>query len=112
TRTMFWRGGSERHGTEKTEFVWQSGDGSEVTAQELQQAYAIGKYLPADENGLHKLLDSYFDVLEKTTENLALMLLNRYGQMALPQNIFAAMDKLREIYPQRKFVMSRFEEVF
>ncbi len=22
------------------------------------------------------------------------------------------MDKLREIYPQRKFVMSRFEEVF
>ncbi|HAO9819212.1 TPA: alpha-mannosidase, partial [Escherichia coli O25b:H4-ST131] len=28
------------------------------------------------------------------------------------QNIFEVMEKLREIYPQRKFVMSRFEEVF
>ena len=32
--------------------------------------------------------------------------------MPLQQNIFAVMDKLREIYPQRQFVMSRFEEVF
>ncbi|HGY7411385.1 TPA: glycoside hydrolase family 38 C-terminal domain-containing protein, partial [Escherichia coli] len=30
----------------------------------------------------------------------------------LQQNIFEVMEKLREIYPQRKFVMSRFEEVF
>ncbi|PKT05938.1 alpha-mannosidase, partial [Klebsiella pneumoniae] len=35
TRTMFWRGCSERHGTDKTEFLWQSSDGSEVTAQVL-----------------------------------------------------------------------------
>ncbi|MGQ7115987.1 hypothetical protein ACUOFC_65225, partial [Escherichia sp. TWPC-MK] len=33
-------------------------------------------------------------------------------QMSLQQNIFEVMEKLREIYPQRKFVMSRFEEVF
>ena len=32
--------------------------------------------------------------------------------MPLQQNIFEVMEKLREIYPQRKFVMSRFEEVF
>lgn len=55
----------ERHGTDKTEFLWQSSDGSEVTAQVLPLGYAIGKYLPADENGLRKRLDSYFDVLEK-----------------------------------------------
>ncbi|MCZ5178612.1 hypothetical protein O5819_27505, partial [Escherichia coli] len=58
TRTMFWRGCSERHGTDKTEFLWQSSDGSEVTAQVLPLGYAIGKYLPADENGLRKRLDS------------------------------------------------------
>ena len=32
--------------------------------------------------------------------------------MPLQQNLFAVMEKLREIYPQRQFVMSRFEEVF
>ena len=52
TRTMFWRGCSERHGTDKTEFLWQSQDGSEVTAQVLPLGYAIGKYLPEDEAGL------------------------------------------------------------
>ena len=112
TRTMFWRGCSERHGTDKTEFFWQSSDGSEVTAQVLPLGYAIGKYLPADENGLRKRLDSYFDVLEKASVTKEILLPNGHDQMPLQQNIFEVMDKLREIYPQRKFVMSRFEEVF
>ncbi|ASG55474.1 MAG TPA: mannosylglycerate hydrolase [Salmonella bongori] len=112
TRTMFWRGCSERHGTDKTEFLWQSKDGSEVTAQVLPLGYAIGKYLPEDEAGLRKRLDSYFDVLESASITKEILLPNGHDQMPLQQNIFAVMDKLREIYPQRKFVMSRFEEVF
>ncbi|VDZ80096.1 Alpha-mannosidase [Salmonella bongori] len=109
---MFWRGCSERHGTDKTEFLWQSKDGSEVTAQVLPLGYAIGKYLPEDEAGLRKRLDSYFDVLESASITKEILLPNGHDQMPLQQNIFAVMDKLREIYPQRKFVMSRFEEVF
>jgi mannosylglycerate hydrolase len=112
TRTMFWRGCSERHGTNKTEFLWQSQDGSEVTAQVLPLGYAIGKYLPEDEAGLRKRLDSYFEVLESASVTNEILLPNGHDQMPLQQNIFAVMDKLREIYPQRKFVMSRFEEVF
>jgi len=112
TRTMFWRGCSERHGTDKTEFLWQSLDGSEVTAQVLPLGYAIGKYLPEDEAGLRKRLDSYFEVLESASVTNEILLPNGHDQMPLQQNIFAVMDKLREIYPQRKFVMSRFEEVF
>lgn len=112
TRTMFWRGCSERHGTDKTEFLWQSQDGSEVTAQELPLGYAIGKYLPEDEAGLRKRLDTYFEVLEKASVTKEILLPNGHDQMPLQQNIFAVMDKLREIYPQRQFVMSRFEEVF
>ncbi|MHA0864495.1 mannosylglycerate hydrolase [Enterobacter wuhouensis] len=112
TRTMFWRGCSERHGTDKTEFLWQSQDGSEVTAQVLPLGYAIGKYLPEDEAGLRKRLDSYFEVLESASVTNEILLPNGHDQMPLQQNIFAVMDKLREIYPQRKFVMSRFEEVF
>ncbi|STG24307.1 alpha-mannosidase [Escherichia coli] len=90
----------------------QSSDGSEVTAQVLPLGYAIGKYLPADENGLRKRLDSYFDVLEKASVTKEILLPNGHDQMPLQQNIFEVMEKLREIYPQRKFVMSRFEEVF
>ncbi|MEB7542305.1 mannosylglycerate hydrolase [Enterobacter huaxiensis] len=112
TRTMFWRGCSERHGTDKTEFLWQSMDGSEVTAQVLPLGYAIGKYLPEDEAVLRKRLDSYFDVLENASVTKEILLPNGHDQMPLQQNIFAVMDKLREIYPQRTFVMSRFEEVF
>ncbi|HAS1562723.1 mannosylglycerate hydrolase [Enterobacter asburiae] len=112
TRTMFWRGCSERHGTDKTEFLWQSQDGSEVTAQVLPLGYAIGKYLPEDEAGLRKRLDSYFEVLENASVTKEILLPNGHDQMPLQQNIFAVMDKLRDIYPQREFVMSRFEEVF
>ncbi|XPE46616.1 hypothetical protein ACNKHO_03745 [Shigella flexneri] len=111
TRTIFWRGCSERHGTDKTEFLWQSQDGSEVAAQVLPLGYAIGKYLPEDEAGLRKT-DGYFDVLEKASVTKEILLPNGHDQMPLQQNIFAVMAKLREIYPQRQFVMSRFEEVF
>nr|WP_318384997.1 mannosylglycerate hydrolase [uncultured Enterobacter sp.] len=112
TRTLFWRGCSERHGTDKTEFLWQSRDGSEVTAQVLPLGYAIGKYLPEDEAGLRNRLDSYFDVLETASLTGEILLPNGHDQMPLQQNIFAVMAKLREIYPQREFVMSRFEAIF
>jgi len=112
TRAMFWRGCSERHGSDKTEFLWQSGEGSEVVAQVLPLGYAIGKYLPDDEAGLRKRLDSYFEVLEKASLTKEILLPNGHDQMPLQQNIFSVMAKLREIYPQREFVMSRFETVF
>ena len=112
TRAMFWRGCSERHGSDKTEFLWRSVDGSEVVAQVLPLGYAIGKYLPEDEAGLRQRLDSYFTVLENASVTKEILLPNGHDQMPLQQNIFAVMAKLREIYPQREFVMSRFEEVF
>ncbi|WEM44501.1 mannosylglycerate hydrolase (plasmid) [Photobacterium sp. DA100] len=111
-RAMFWRGCSERHGTNKTEFVWQSNDGSEVTAQVLPLGYAIGKYLPQDEEGLRARLDKYFPVLEKPSVTKDILLPNGHDQMPIQKDIFEVMDKLREIYPNREFKMSRFEEVF
>ncbi|MDB1125794.1 mannosylglycerate hydrolase [Vibrio algarum] len=111
-RTMFWRGCSERHGTNKTEFLWQSNDGSEVTAQVLPLGYAIGKYLPTDEAGLRARLDKYFPVLEAASVTKDILLPNGHDQMPIQKDIFDVMDKLREIYPDREFHMSRYEEVF
>ena len=51
-------------------------------------------------------------MLEKASVTKEILLPNGHDQMPLQQNIFEVMEKLREIYPQRKFVMSRFEEVF
>ncbi|ELQ6106490.1 mannosylglycerate hydrolase [Cronobacter turicensis] len=112
TRAMFWRGCSARHGSDKTEFLWQSADGSSVTAQVLPLGYAIGKYLPEEEAALCKRLDPCFAALEKASLTREILLPNGHDQMPLQQNIFAVMEKLREIYPQREFVMSRFETVF
>ncbi len=112
TRAMFWRGCSERHGTDKTEFLWQSNDGSEVYAQVLPLGYAIGKYLPQDEAGLRARLDKYFPVLEKPSVTKDILLPNGHDQMPIQSDIFEVMDKLREIYPDKEFTMSRFEEVF
>ncbi|EKO5124003.1 mannosylglycerate hydrolase [Vibrio fluvialis] len=111
-RAMFWRGCSERHGTDKTEFVWQSNDGSEVTAQVLPLGYAIGKYLPQDEAGLRARLDKYFPVLEKPSVTKDILLPNGHDQMPIQKDIFEVMTTLREIYPDKTFQMSRFEEVF
>ncbi len=111
-KAMFWRGSSERHGTDKTEFVWQSNDGSEVMAQVLPLGYAIGKYLPQDEAGLRERLDKYFPVLEKASVTKDILLPNGHDQMPIQQDIFEVMDALRELYPEREFHMSRFEEVF
>ncbi|WP_253381252.1 mannosylglycerate hydrolase [unidentified bacterial endosymbiont] len=112
TRAMFWRGCSERHGTDKTEFIWQSNDGSEVIAQVLPLGYAIGKYLPPDAAALRARLDKYFPVLEKPSVTKDILLPNGHDQMPLQKDIFEVMAKLREIYPDKEFVMSRFEEVF
>tara|TARA_R110001583_G_scaffold16561_22_gene68002 strand:- start:13971 stop:16583 length:2613 start_codon:yes stop_codon:yes gene_type:complete len=111
-RTMFWRGCSERHGTNKTEFLWQSNDGSEVAAQVLPLGYAIGKYLPEDTQALTKRLDTYLKVLENASVTKDILLPNGHDQMPIQKNIFQVMDKLREAYPDREFLMSRFEDVF
>ena len=111
-RTMFWRGCSERHGTNKTEFLWQSNDGSEVTTQVLPLGYAIGKYLPEDKDALTTRLDTYLKVLENASVTKDILLPNGHDQMPIQKNIFEVMDILREAYPDREFLMSRFEDVF
>lgn len=112
TYSIFWRGTSERHGTDKTEFYWKTEDGSKVLVQLFPLGYAIGKYLPEDEETLKTRMDKYFTVLDRgaTTENIVLP--NGHDQMPIQKNIFEVMEKLRNIYPDREFFLSKFENVF
>ncbi len=111
-KSMFWRGCSERHGTNKTEFYWESLDGSKVLNQILPLGYAIGKYLPTDKEGLRKRLDTYLKVLETGATGEALILPNGHDQMPLQKDIFDAIATLNEMYPEHDFFMSNFDEVY
>lgn len=110
--SIFWRGTSERHGTDKTEFHWESDDGSKVLVQLFPLGYAIGKYLPEDEEKLQERINKYFTVLDRgaTTENIILP--NGHDQMPIQKNIFTVMEKLQRLYPDREFFLSKYENVF
>lgn len=111
-RSMFWRGTSERSGTNKTEFIHKSKDGSTVTCQVLPLGYAIGKYLPENADELYKRMEKYFPVLDKGTTTGHILLPNGHDQMPIQKNIFQVMDTLSTLYPNRKFVLSDYESVF
>jgi mannosylglycerate hydrolase len=110
--SIFWRGTSERHGTDKTEFYWESDEGSKVLVQLFPLGYAIGKYLPEDEGKLQERIDKYFTVLDRgaTTENIILP--NGHDQMPIQKNIFTVIEKLERLYPDREFFLSKYENVF
>ena len=57
-------------------------------------------------------MDKYFPVLDKgaTTENIILP--NGHDQMPVQKNIFEILEKLKELYPERDFFLSRYEKVF
>lgn len=110
--SIFWRGTSERHGTDKTEFYWESTEGSKVLVQLFPLGYAIGKYLPEDEAKLKERIDKYFTVLDRgaTTDNIILP--NGHDQMPIQKNIFTIIEKLKKLYPDREFFLSKYENVF
>ncbi len=111
-RSMFWRGTSERMGTDRTEFFWEDDDGSRVTVQLLPLGYAIGKYLPEEKEALRKRMEKYMPVLERGTATGHLLVPNGHDQMPLQKNIFQVMDTMRELYPDKEFFLSRYEDVF
>lgn len=110
--SMFWRGTSERMGTDKTEFYWDDDDGSRVTVQLLPLGYAIGKYLPAEKDALGKRMEKYMPVLERGTVTGHLLVPNGHDQMPVQKNIFQVMETMRELYPDKEFFLSRYEDVF
>lgn len=111
-RCMFWRGTSERMGSDKTEFVWEGDDNASVMTQLLPLGYAIGKYLPTDPDGLKNRLDKYFPVLDRGATTDHILLPNGHDQMPLQKNIFEVMEQIEACYPGRKTTLGRYEDVF
>ena len=111
-RSMFWRGTSERMGSNKTEFYWTSDDGSKVLAQLLPLGYAIGKYLPTELSALEKRCEKYMPVLDRGATSDHILLPNGHDQMPIQKDIFTVMKQLKKIYPDKNFFLSNYDKVF
>ncbi len=112
-RCIFWRGTSERHGTNKHNFYWQGEHGEgEVLVHLMPLGYAIGKYLPEERDALEKRMSKYMPVLERGAVNEAILLPNGHDQMPIQKDIFDVMAQLKNIYPEKDFFLSRYEHVF
>lgn len=111
-RAIFWRGSSERHGTDRQSFYWKSKEEGKVLVQLMPLGYAIGKYLPVDLKDLEKRMSKYMPVLDHGAVTEHILLPNGHDQMPIQKNIFEVMDSLKKIYPERDFFLSRYENVF
>ena len=111
-RAIFWRGTSERHGTTKHNFYWKSNSEGEVMVHLMPLGYAIGKYLPVDEDALRIRMSKYMPVLERGAVNDAILIGNGHDQMPIQQNIYDVMETLKKIYPDKNFFLSKYENIF
>lgn len=111
-RAIFWRGVSERFGTNKTEFHWESSDGSNVLTLLLPLGYAIGKYLPEDPAQLAERMSKYMPVLEKGATSKHLVLPHGHDQMPLQKNIHEVIEQLEKLYPDNEFSLTNYDKYF
>ncbi|MFI3324786.1 MAG: mannosylglycerate hydrolase [Clostridia bacterium] len=109
---VFWRGSSERHGTDKHNFYWQGNNDGNVLVHLLPLGYAIGKYLPTGLKELEKRMNKYMPVLEKGAVNDEIVLPNGHDQMPIQRNIFEVIETLQKIYPKKNIFLSKFENIF
>ncbi len=111
-RAIFWRGASERHGSTKNNFYWKSESEGEVLVHLMPLGYAIGKYLPVEEEALRKRMSKYMPVLERGAVNDAILVANGHDQMPIQKDIYEVMDTMKKIYPDKTFFLSKYENVF
>lgn len=111
-RSLFWRGLSNRKGTESSEFKWQSDDGSEVMTANFPLGYASGKYLEDDAKALKTRMDKLLNTLDQHANGQDELIPNGHDQMPIQQNIQEVITLLNQLYPDRHFALSTYEQFF
>ena len=62
--------------------------------------------------GTSERMEKYMPVLERGTATGHLLVPNGHDQMPLQRDIFQVMETMRELYPDKEFFLSRYEDVF
>ncbi|MQS76321.1 glycoside hydrolase family 38 C-terminal domain-containing protein [Companilactobacillus halodurans] len=111
-KSIFWRGLSERKGTNSNQFIWKSKDGSRVFVNQMPGGYATGKYLPLDKVELKNRMDPLLEKFDKFSTTGQAILPNGHDQMPIQKNIKQVVSELNDIYPDRHFIMGNYEDIF
>lgn len=110
SRSVFWRGQSQFCGTDASQFWWRTPDGSRVLVNQLPLGYAVGKYLQEDPEALRKRLTCFMNLIDEISPTPYAVLPNGHDQMPIQQNIDAALEGLRQAFPDRKFVLGSLDD--
>lgn len=111
-QSIFWRGLSERKGTDNNQFIWKSRDGSKVYVNQMPGGYATGKYLPLNQVELKERMDPLLAKFDKFSTTGQAVLPNGHDQMPIQKNIEQVVNQLNKIYPDRHFVLGNYEDIF
>lgn len=109
-RYVFWRGQSEFCGTESNQFVWESKDGSSVTAFQMPKGYATGKYLQTSPDALRERFSPLFSLMDELACVPVAILPNGHDQMPIQTDIEEALAALRVAFPDRTFVLGSLDD--
>lgn len=109
-RYVFWRGQSEFCGTESNQFVWESADGSSVTAFQMPKGYATGKYLQTSPDALRERFSPLFALMGELASVPVAILPNGHDQMPIQTDIEEALAALRAAFPDRTFVLGSLDD--
>ncbi|MGL4662371.1 MAG: hypothetical protein ACRCV7_01640 [Culicoidibacterales bacterium] len=106
--TFFWRGFSELK-SQKSDFIWEGADGTQIIGVNLATGYQGAKYLESDIDELEKRLQKIMEVLDQYSHSEARLIMNGHDQMPIQLDIKQIQRHIKELYPDDNIQIGDFE---
>lgn len=106
--TFFWRGFSELK-EEKSDFMWEGIDGTQVFGVNLATGYQGAKYLESDPQLLSERMRKLMQVLDTYSASNSRLIMNGHDQMPLQRDIKQVMTEIEKLYPEDNVSLTDFE---
>lgn len=106
---VLWRGISDLD-TGRTEFNWESPDGSRVFAYQMRLGYSIGQNLRCEIADINGRVIKTVDKLAKMTDTGCVMLPNGGDQVPVQKDLSVIINRLNEIDTHNEYVISNFPD--
>jgi mannosylglycerate hydrolase len=106
--TFFWRGFSELK-AEKSDFVWEGIDGTQIFGVNLATGYQGAKYLERDPHLLSERMEKLLSVLDTYSASNSRLIMNGHDQMPLQHDIKQVISEIEKLYPEDNVSLTDFE---
>ena len=108
-KAVFWRGIYEKN-SPKSEFFWESPDGSRVFAVNLPLGYAIGKYLPHDIQAAKDRIEGITAIIKKRATSDNVLIPNGHDQMPVQKDLTYLVRGLNKIDDKNNYFISNYDK--